>query len=86
MEKERDDVLASSPRKLPCTLPEQESSVREMKKIFEKDDENCGDKNDDEIELLTMNTNNNNNNNNIESLNEDFLTFPYIMESQETDC
>ncbi|KAI6647140.1 Protein phosphatase Slingshot-like protein 2-like [Oopsacas minuta] len=83
MEKDRDEVLASSPRKMPCTLPEQENTVSAMKKIFEKDDDI--EKFEDQIEFLNSNSNNNNNNNNT-TMDTEFMIFPYIMESQETDC
>ena len=88
LEKDRDDIMTTSPRKMPCTLPEQETTVSAMKKIFEKEDtlEKCVSS-EDELEICTnLNSNNNNNNSNIESMDGEFLTFPYIMEPQETDC
>ena len=88
MEKDRDDILAISPRKMPCTLPEQETTVSAMKKIFEKEDTlEKFVSSEDELEICTnLNSNCNNNNSNIESVDGEFLTFPYIMEPQETDC
>ena len=88
LEKDRDDVIATSPRKMPCTLPEQEMTVSAMKKIFEQEDtfDKSGSSEDELATCPDLNLNCNNNNSNIESEDSEFLTFPYIMETQETDC